>query len=264
MQTVSLISLVVEYEVPPSLIIDAIVKKRLRPMVRESPSLSLDDITFDAGEVSNIFWAYELIYKSEEMKAELRRRLQRHDNIVAAIIGAVAGSAITAVVAEAFSSLAGQPDAVERPASQGLFGSPVSGKRIKPPPKFRMPINAPDGCLGITNTLWDMRIARRKEYVGEITLVAAAPGIFEIDRVPGSFRFHSFVVIHGTDWISEYGLGAGSAELLAANCMSVDAGQPLVEIGPSPAGSSILTFRILRRRLDGEWERLSPSFLIDR
>lgn len=98
MELVSLISLVIEFEVPPVEIIDAINSGKLHPVVPPGEVVSLDNISFPSDEISNLFWAYQLRSKSAETKAELTRRFQRHVAIVSGIIGAVVGSGTVALV----------------------------------------------------------------------------------------------------------------------------------------------------------------------
>jgi hypothetical protein len=109
MELVSLVSLVIDFEIPPREIIDAINSGRLHPVVPPDEVVSLESISFPSDEVSNVFWAYQLKSKSAETKAELTRRFQRHVAIVSSIIGAVVGSGTVALVEKLTSKKEGAP-----------------------------------------------------------------------------------------------------------------------------------------------------------
>lgn len=245
MESVSLIALVVEYEVPPSLVIAAVNDGRLHPIVRKSEALSLNDIAFRKEEVDNLFWAFELKHKSADMKAELERRFQRHDSIVAGIIGAVAAAGVIAIATEVFEPLRLPKN---HPSGPGVLGN------VEHPPTFRPPVEDFDCCTFMRQPT-QMLIIRRDDLASEIVMAAAADGVVATRSVRARLAHRQVSIVHGQFWITQYGWMGGAGQLLVSDGQHVSAGHHVMKI-EGRSGEVIGTWRVLRR--ERGFERVYP------
>lgn len=260
MGTISLVTLMIDYEVPPSTIIEAVTQGRLRPIVDQSPPASLQEISFDEAEARNLFWSYELRFKSEETRAALNRRLARHDSIVSGLIGAVTGSAITLLAPEIFRRLAVAPaDEIESPTRRFLPSRRRLAPDLQPPPEFRIPIDSPAPLVQMSFP-GGLVFSRPDDRNAVVTLVASAPGIvWREGTYPWRQSEDTTCVLHGKDWVTQYYALSGNIEQLRGHRDRAHMGSPLVRIRRNRDEDAMASFHILRRVAGDEWTLVLPE-----
>lgn len=209
MELVSLLALVIDYEVPPREIIDAIRSGKLHPIVPPDSPLSLEVISFGSDEVSDLFWAFQLKSKSAEAKAELIRRFQRYDAIIAGIFGAVAGSGIVAL-AEKLTNKNGDGPLKQPPLPAGASPRIWGDRKAAAPDRrflqqfpqdFIVPVESEAGYeFGFSNT--EILISRPNgEY---INARAAADGLSVANVIRGEGPQRSILLQHDGSWFTLY------------------------------------------------------------
>lgn len=274
MESVSLIDLVVDYEVPPTLIIEAICGRRLRPIVRQSDALSLDDIAFDRAEAESVFWTYSLKVKSVEAKATLARQFARYDAIRTGIISAVAASGITAVAVEVFDALtAARPGgpAITSGASKLSQAATDDSKNTAPHrrlgyasgsrPKFSEPFDPLKATAKVYYREPGAMLVESNNERDDLILLAAADGQvwnYGLEAVSRPFTW----MFHGEDWRTRYFLGNGKLNTLVEHQQMVTAGVPIIRISPLPGARASATFEIFRRVPGEDFETIPAAFVM--
>jgi len=214
MKTISLISLIVEYEVPPHLIIEAIKDGRLRPLAVDSEVKSLDEIAFSEVEARNLFWSYELKFKSAEEKAALTLRLQRYDAIKSGIISAVVAAGVVGLVS-AVSSIITKASGGNKQSS----GAPMS---------LRSPLDRPPALFHLQREPHAVLISLRSQRIRRFTLRAVSDGIVERYSFAPIAGHVAITIRHGPFWLSQYYLESGILQQPVGDFVRV--GNPIVTI----------------------------------
>jgi len=266
MDPISLISLVIDYEIPPSEILNAIEQRRLKPFALRNPPTSLKEISFAAEEVESVFWAYEAKYKAADQRAELVRRFNRYDAIVAGLIGSVAGSLATSIA----QSLLSNPSQT-RLADSG-FGATVPREfptraRIPgqpSPPQFRMPIDPAEADARVFSSRWWEMELMPHVASQSLRLMAAATGQFE-DYGPspdGVAEYPILVGRHGSGWATEYVFVRGTL-IEVSTASRTQIGTQVASVSPPLNGPPVVLFRVLRETPDGDWEPIPAALVMD-
>jgi hypothetical protein len=235
MSTRSLKSLLVDYDVPPLEIIRAVEARRITPIVAAEATngaVTVDNISFDAAEVENVFWRYSFKHKSDAAREELQRRFHRYVALESAIIAAVVGSGVTF-------SLSGVATPQVRPL----------GPRIKGM-AFQLPL--PPEYHHLTVSLAEHWIGPAHPGSGSFEMLASAAGEVESSGfVPGTPLNHLYIQ-HSVDVRSEYRLKSGVLHPLADEDQWVFPGQRVVRFSASITQQASAEFRLWCLRF-GVW-----------
>jgi hypothetical protein len=228
--------------VPPSLLISKIDDGSLRPLLIQAGSPTIETVAFRMTEVQNLFWQYDLQMKAAASRAELVRRLNRHDAIITGIISAAVASGVCALAATTLPSR--------------------SDDQASALPDFRLPYS-PGAFPGL--------VTISAEYLSfschsPFELVAAANGTM-------GFGPSGFCLYHEGVWVIDYSPTAGSSEWQVGAGDVVSTGQPLVWMIPT-ANEASATFRVWKRSepstfepcslLSTDWPIFPPEWRIDR
>jgi len=243
-ETRSLIELVVDYEVPPRLIIEAISAHRLRPIIKGHGGPTIDTIYFVSVDVERVFWAYEYRWKNKEERAYLDRRFRRYDAILAGIIGAVVGTCVTSLSREAsrlFDSGARRVSERSTPFRMAEFG---------------MPASLPSNEFSYTVTLTELFISRRANSSADLELVAVADGL----QVFWPWFESEVTILHGQEWLSCYRVLEGEGMVQAGLHDTLSKGDSVVRIKGNSATGPAAAFKILKWE-EGLWRPTSNGDL---
>lgn len=235
MDKISLISLVIDYEVPPSKILQAIVEGQLHSIVLHNPPRSLSDIYFHREQALNLFWAFELKQRAAAEKADLVRRFNRFDAISAGIISAVAATALTSTASEILTQAYSDPS--QRPRGD--------------PPEFSLPLQKPFNQFQISKASYWYRIELRPWAGDRFYLIASSAGNpMQLSSTPHDYLATRVCIDHGKGWWSFYSASRGFGEVLVENAHNVDRGRPVLEISNTRADAAEADFSIWHARGD--------------